>query len=310
MGKLRILVTGSGGMVGRNLLEHSSIGDFDVLAPRRSELDLCDFAALRAYLQANKPDIVIHAAGKVGGIQANMREPVDFLLANLDMGRNIVWASQQAGIKRLINLGSSCMYPRNHSEPLKEEMVLKGELEPTNEGYALAKVVTARLCEYIMREDSSYQYKTLIPCNIYGRYDKFDPAHSHLIPAIIHKIHQAKQSGQELVEIWGDGTARREFMYAGDLSDAIVRAVNSFDNLPNYMNVGSGHDYTINDYYQAAAEVIGYVGGFEHDLGKPVGMARKLVSVELQTKWGWSACHELRDGIEKTYNYYLKEFQQ
>ena len=166
-------------MVGRNLLEHCSIGDFDVLAPRRSELDLCDFAAVQAYLQANKPDMVIHAAGKVGGIQANMREPVDFLMANLDMGRNIVWASRQAGIKRLINLGSSCMYPRSHSEPLKEEMVLKGELEPTNEGYALAKVVTARLCEYIMREDASYQYKTLIPCNIYGRYDKFDPVHSH-----------------------------------------------------------------------------------------------------------------------------------
>ena len=310
MRKLRILLTGSGGMVGRNLLEHSSIGEFDVLAPRRSELDLRDFSALQAYLQANKPDMVIHAAGKVGGIQANMREPVDFLMANLDMGRNIVWASQQAGIKRLINLGSSCMYPRNHSEPLKEEMVLKGELEPTNEGYALAKVVTARLCEYIMREDASYQYKTLIPCNIYGRYDKFDPVHSHLLPAIIHKVHQAKQCGQEVVEIWGDGTARREFMYAGDLSDGIMRAISNFDTLPNYMNIGLGHDHTINDYYQAAAEVMGYAGGFEHDLGKPVGMARKLINVELQTNWGWSARHGLRDGIEKTYNYYLKECQQ
>jgi GDP-L-fucose synthase len=310
MSKLRILLTGGGGMVGRNLLEHSSIGEFDVLAPRRSELDLCDFPALLAYLQGNKPDMVIHAAGKVGGIQANMREPVDFLLTNLDMGRNIVLASQQAGIKRLINLGSSCMYPRNRSEPLKEEMVLKGELEPTNEGYALAKVVTARLCEYIMREDASYQYKTLIPCNIYGRYDKFNPVHSHLIPAIIHKVHQAKQSGQELVEIWGDGTARREFMYAGDLSDAIVRAISNFDTLPNYMNVGLGHDHTINDYYQTAAEVMGYAGGFVHDLGKPVGMARKLVSIDLQTNWGWSSRHELRDGIEKTYNYYLKECQQ
>ena len=309
MSKLRILVTGSGGMVGRNLLDHRSISEFEVLAPRRSELDLCDFSALQSYLQSNKPDIVIHAAGKVGGIQANMREPVDFLLANLDMGRNIVWASQQAGIKRLINLGSSCMYPRNHSEPLKEEMVLKGELEPTNEGYALAKVVTARLCEYIMRENASYQYKTLIPCNIYGRYDKFDPVHSHLIPAIIHKVHQAKQSGQALVEIWGDGKARREFMYAGDLADAIMRAVSNFDTLPNNMNVGLGHDHTINDYYQAAAEVMGYVGDFEHDLGKPVGMARKVVSVELQTNWGWSARHELREGIEKTYSYYLKECQ-
>ena len=309
MSKLRILVTGSGGMVGRNLLDHRSISEFEVLAPRRSELDLCDFSALQSYLQSNKPDIVIHAAGKVGGIQANMREPVDFLLANLDMGRNIVWASQQAGIKRLINLGSSCMYPRNHSEPLKEEMVLKGELEPTNEGYALAKVVTARLCEYIMRENASYQYKTLIPCNIYGRYDKFDPVHSHLIPAMIHKVHQAKQDGQALVEIWGDGTARREFMYAGDLADAIMRAVSNFDTLPNNMNVGLGHDHTINDYYQAAAEVMGYAGDFEHDLGKPVGMARKVVSVELQTNWGWSARHELREGIEKTYSYYLKECQ-
>jgi GDP-L-fucose synthase len=254
--------------------------------------------------------MVVHAAGKVGGIQANMREPVDFLLTNLDMGRNIVWASQQAGIKRLINLGSSCMYPRNHSESLKEEMVLKGELEPTNEGYALAKVVTARLCEYIMREDARYQYKTLIPCNIYGRFDKFDPVHSHLIPAIIHKVHQAKQSRHDVVEIWGDGTARREFMYAGDLSDAIMRAVTNFEALPNYMNIGLGHDHTINDYYQTAAEVMGYAGGFKHDLDKPVGMARKLVSVELQKNWGWSARHALREGIEKTYNYYLKEYQR
>lgn len=297
-------------MVGRNLLEHSAIHTFEVLAPRSHELDLRDVNAVHAYLRLHKPDVVIHAAGKVGGIQANMREPVGFLMDNLDMGRNIVWASHQTGIKRLINLGSSCMYPRNHSEPLVEELVLKGELEPTNEGYALAKVVTARLCDYIMREDASYQYKTLIPCNIYGRYDKFDPAHSHLVPAIIHKVHQAKQSGQKTVEIWGDGTARREFMYAGDLADAIWRAIHNFDTLPAYMNVGLGHDHTINDYYQAAAEVMGYAGGFVHDVSKPVGMARKLVSVERQHAWGWSACHELRDGIEKTYSYYLKELQQ
>lgn len=297
-------------MVGCNLLEHAAIGELDVLAPRSSELDLRNFSAVQAYLQKHQPDMVIHAAGKVGGIQANMREPVGFLMDNLDMGRNIVWASHQAGIKRLINLGSSCMYPRNHSEPLVEELVLKGELEPTNEGYALAKVVTARLCDYIMREDERFQYKTLIPCNIYGRFDKFDPAHSHLVPAIIHKVHQAKRSGHETVEIWGDGTARREFMFAGDLADAMLRAVTNFDTLPPYMNVGLGHDHTINDYYQAAAEVLGYTGGFVHDLSKPVGMARKLVSVERQQAWGWTARHELRDGIEKTYNYYLKESQQ
>jgi len=306
----KVLLTGGRGMVGKNILEHPAAARWEFLAPGRDQLDLTDYKATRDYLQDHRPDVVIHAAGKVGGIQANMREPVAFLMDNLDMGRNIVWAAHQAGIKRLINLGSSCMYPRNHSEPLAEEMVLKGELEPTNEGYALAKVVTARLCEYIMREDTSYQYKTLIPCNIYGRYDKFDPAHSHLVPAIIHKVHQAKQSGQQVVEIWGDGTARREFMYAGDLADAVLRAISNFDTLPPYMNVGLGHDHTINDYYQAAAEVMGYTGGFVHDLSKPVGMARKLVSVERQQTWGWSARHELRDGIEKTYSYYLKECQQ
>ena len=297
-------------MVGRNLLDHPAIGEFDVLAPRSSELNLCDFSAVQAYLLEHNPDMVIHAAGKVGGIQANMREPVGFLMENLDMGRNIVWAARQAGIKRLINLGSSCMYPRNHNEPLCEEMVLKGELEPTNEGYALAKVVTARLCEYIVREDSSFQYKTLIPCNLYGRHDKFDPIHSHLIPAIIHKVYQAKQAGHTSVEIWGDGTARREFMYAGDLADAMVRAIKDFDSLPALMNVGLGYDYTINEYYQAAADVMGYTGSFSHDLSKPVGMARKLVNVERQKVWGWEAKSSLREGIEETYSFYLKEFLQ
>ncbi|MDO9106959.1 MAG: GDP-L-fucose synthase [Methylovulum sp.] len=309
MSNIRVLLTGGGGMVGRNVLEHPAIGEFEVLAPRSGELDLRDFSVVQAYLRKHQPDMVIHAAGKVGGIQANMREPVSFLMDNLDMGRNIVWAAHQAGIKRLINLGSSCMYPRNHSEPLREEMVLKGELEPTNEGYALAKVVTARLCEYLMREDSSYQYKTLIPCNIYGRHDKFDPAHSHLVPAIIHKIHQAKQSGQQAVEIWGDGTARREFMYAGDLADAVLCAIKNFVTLPIYLNIGLGHDYTINEYYQAAAEVMGYTGEFVYDLSKPVGMARKLVSVERQQAWGWTARHDLHEGVKKTYSYYLKEHQ-
>jgi GDP-L-fucose synthase len=305
MSKTKILLTGGGGMVGRNLLDHPAIGEFEVLAPTSSELNLLDFDAVQAYLLKTRPDMVIHAAGKVGGIQANMREPVGFLMDNLDMGRNIVWAAHQAGIKSLINLGSSCMYPRNHSEPLSEDMVLKGELEPTNEGYALAKVVTARLCEYIMREDASFQYKTLIPCNLYGCHDKFDPVHSHLIPAIIHKVYQAKQAGLTSVEIWGDGTARREFMYAGDLADAMVRAIKEFDSLPALMNVGLGYDYTINEYYRAAADVMDYTGGFSHDISKPVGMARKLVNVDRQKEWGWVAGRDLQSGIKNTYAYYL-----
>ena len=310
MSKMRILLTGGGGMVGQNLLEHTAISDFEMIAPRSAELDLRDAGAVLAYLDKHRPDMIIHSAGKVGGIQANIREPVGFLLENLDMGRNIVWAARQSGVKRLLNLGSSCMYPRNHNEPLREELVLTGELEPTNEGYALAKVVTARLCEYIMREDASFQYKTLIPCNLYGRHDKFDSAHSHLIPAIIHKVHQAKQDGQASVEIWGDGTALREFMYAGDLADALVRAVNEFDTLPGMMNIGLGHDYTINEYYQAVADLMGYTGSFVHDLSKPVGMARKLVSVERQKAWGWKAQNDLKTGIQKTYQFYLQECLQ
>jgi GDP-L-fucose synthase len=310
MSKKKILLTGGGGMVGRNILEHPAIKDFELQAPRSNELDLRDFSSVQKYMAAQKPDLVIHAAGKVGGIQANIREPVNFLLENLDMGRNIVLASHKAGVKQLINLGSSCMYPSNFSEPLKEEMVLKGELEPTNEGYALAKVVTSRLCDYIVREDVSYQYKTLIPCNIYGRYDKFDPKHSHLVPAIIHKVHQAKVNNESTVEIWGDGNARREFMYAGDLADAIFSAIKKFEILPSYMNIGLGYDYTINDYYHAAAEVIGYRGEFVHDISKPVGMLRKLINIDRQLILGWQSKSDLKSGIHNTYQFYLEEYLQ
>ncbi len=308
MVKVRILLTGGGGMVGTNILENSDFKEFEVLAPRSRELDLRDFIAVKDYLKKHSPDLVIHAAGKVGGIQANIREPVSYLLENLDMGRNIIWASRQVGIKKVINLGSSCMYPRGHEEPLKEDLILKGELEPTNEGYALAKILTAKICEYITREDQSYQYKTIIPCNLYGRHDKFNPNDSHLLPAIIHKVHQAKNNNENIVEIWGDGLARREFMYAGDFADAIIRAVHQFDSLPSYMNVGLGHDYTINNYYQAVADVIGFEGSFVHNLDKPVGMSRKLVNIDRQTSWGWSPKHDLTLGIQKTYEFYLKEF--
>lgn len=295
-------------MVGRNLLEHPSLSvGFEVLSPSSRELDLCDSMAVDAYMHAHLPDVVVHAAGRVGGIQANMREPVAFLVDNLEMGKNLLLSAKRAGVRRVINLGSSCMYPRNRSEPLQEQWILQGELEPTNEGYALAKIVTARLGEYLMREHPGFSCKTLVPCNLYGRYDKFDPRHSHLVPAIIHKMHLARTEGRDKVEIWGDGTARREFMYAGDLADAVVRALYRFDELPVTMNVGLGHDYTINEYYAAAAEVVGWRGDFVHDLTKPVGMARKLVSIERQIAWGWQAQHDLRTGLERTYNYYLEQ---
>lgn len=297
-------------MVGKNLLEHPDQKEFEIIAPRSKELDLLDFGKVMAFLKQHKPDFVVHAAGKVGGIHANINAPVNFLVENMDMGRNIILAARKAGVLKLLNLGSSCMYPRNAPNPLREEMILTGELEPTNEGYALAKIVTARLCEYISYEDASYQYKTLIPCNVYGRHDKFDPAFSHLVPAIIYKIYQAIQNNHAPVEIWGDGTARREFMYAADLADAIMKSIKEFDSVPSYMNVGVGNDHTINEYYEAVASVLGYRGDFVHDLSKPVGMARKLVSVERQKAWGWSARTDLHVGIEKTYDYYLELIRQ
>ena len=307
MAKQTLLLTGGSGMVGRNILEHPAAGDWTILAPGSRELDLTDAGAVSAYVETHKPDLVIHAAGQVGGIQANMAHPVAFLERNTAMGRNIIMAAYQSGVRNFLNLASTCMYPRAAANPLREEMILTGELEPTNEGYALAKIMATRLCQYIRREDESAQYKTLIPCNLYGRHDKFDPKHSHLLPAIIHKVHLAKQNGEKTVEIWGDGTARREFMYAGDLADAVMRAAADIDALPELMNCGLGHDHTINAYYETVADVIGWDGTFTHDLSKPVGMKQKLCATERQDGWGWTAPTSLRDGIKTTYDFYLNE---
>jgi GDP-L-fucose synthase len=160
-----------------------------------------------------------------------------------------------------------------------------------------------------MRQDPDFRCKTLVPCNLYGRHDKFDPAHSHLVPAIIHKLHVATTQGHETVEIWGDGTARREFMYAGDLADALVSAIRRYDALPDYMNLGLGQDYSINDYYKVAADVVGFRGRFVHDVSKPVGMARKLVHIGRQTAWGWSPRFSLQDGLALTYQFYLDQLR-
>lgn len=298
-------------MVGRNILDHPLAINYDFLAPTSIELDLRDTAATHKFISQTKPDIVVHAAGRVGGIQTNILNPVDFLVANTDMGRNVILAAYKAGVPYLLNLACSCIYPRNAANPLSENQILQGELEPTNEGYALAKIFASRLCEYINRENvkngqSANRYKTLIPCNLYGRYDKFEPEHSHLIPAIIHKIHLAKVEGLTEVEIWGNGTARREFMYVGDLADAIIKCLNEYDQIPDLMNIGLGYDYSINDYYRIAADVIGWNGKFIYDTTKPVGMKQKLVDITRQSKWGWKPSTSLTSGIHKAYNFYLE----
>lgn len=304
---MKILITGASGMVGRNVSESPRSKNYELLTPSHKELDLLNRAAVEAYLEKNRPDLVIHAAGVVGGIAANTRQPLKFLVENLDMGRNVIYGAYRAGVKKFINLASSCMYPRNHETPLTEDMILTGELEPTNEGYALAKIACARMCDYITRENPDFQYKTLIPCNIYGRWDKFIGERAHMIPAVIHKLYRAVEGGQGEIEIWGDGSARREFMYAGDLADCIWQAVERFDELPPLMNVGTGADYSVDEYYQTIAQVVGFKGTFTHDLTKPAGMKRKLTDITRMKQFGWQPQTTLEDGIRQTVDFYRKE---
>lgn len=302
-----IFVTGGTGMVGHNVCDLAAERGLEIVAPRHRDLDLLDADAVLATLRKVKPAVVVHAAGYVGGIEANMREPVRFLTRNWDMGKNVVLGAREAGVPRLINLGSSCMFPKDSPHTLREEDVLAGPLEPTNEAYAIAKSAVQRLCAYISGETPAFQYKTLIPCNLYGRYDNYDPKRSHLAAAIIHKLHTAKVAGHATVDIWGDGSARREFLYAGDLADAILAAVDRFDSLPVVMNIGAGVDHTVNGYYEVAAEVVGFTGTFVHDLSKPVGMMRKLMDVSRAAAWGWTAKTPLKDGLARAYDFYRTE---
>ena len=253
---MNILITGGSGMVGHNLIEAISDGDANVLAPTHDEVDLLDTEQIDDYMSYNGIDFVVHCAGFVGGIHINMANKDIFMSDNIIMGLNLINASRKNGVKRLINLGSSCMYPMGADVPFKEESLFTGLCEPTNEGYAIAKNAVAKMCEFVSAK--GFEYKTLIPCNLYGRWDNFDPRSSHLIASIIDKLHKAKTSGQKQVEIWGDGKSRREFMYAGDLADFICQAIRRFEHIPQYLNVGNGEEITINEYYRAVADVVGY----------------------------------------------------
>ncbi len=291
-------------MVAQNMLRHPLLAKWVVQSPSSSELDLRDPGAVRRYFFHHKPDAVIHAAGVVGGIQANIQNPLRFLADNTLMGVNVVAACVDCRIELLINIASSCMYPRAIGSGLTENDILSGPLESTNEGYALAKIVTMRMCEYAVREKQNLIYRTLVPCNLYGKWDKFDDSKSHLLAAIIKKISHAKATNSRSVEVWGDGMARREFMYASDFAEAILMAVEDPLKIPEVMNVGVGHDYTVNEYYNIAANVIGWSGDIVHNMSKPVGMARKLLDVSRQIQWGWYPKTSIEDGIRETYSYY------
>ena len=301
----KLLITGTSGMVGRNVKEHPAAQGYELLTPTHAELDLLDKNAVADYIKAHKPDAVVHCAGLVGGIVANMQNLAKFLTHNAYMGLNLINACAQGGVGCFLNLASSCMYPKNAPNPLREDMILQGAFEPTNEGYALAKVLSTRLCEYISAGGGLY--KTAIPCNLYGKYDKFDTARAHMMPAVIARVHKAKAQGVREVAIWGDGTARREFMYAGDLADFVFYALQNLEKMPQNLNVGTGKDYTIRHYYETIAKVLGYDVKFTSDASKPKGMAQKLIDDTQLKNFGWSVKTTLEKGIKETYEYYLTQ---
>lgn len=304
---LKVLITGGSGMVGMNLAECAP-DDIELLAPSSKELDLLSKASIKEYLLKERPNLIIHAAGIVGGIRANINYPVRFLSANTEMANNLFGLAAELEVTYVLNLGSSCMYPVNGQNPLKEDLILTDYLEPTNEGYAIAKIFAQRLCAYINREKGNKNYKTIIPCNLYGKYDKFDSDWGHMIPAVIKKIHEANSEQKDSVEIWGDGEARREFMLAEDLAKYIWQLVDNIDSVPELMNVGLGFDYSINEYYQEIAKVVGYEGGYTHDLSKPVGMKRKVVDVSRMKGVLPLTSTSLEEGLKKTYDYYMTNF--
>lgn len=303
----KILITGSTGMVGKNVTERFENSSYNLITPSRSELDLCIKKNVEDFIHQTKPDLIIHCAGRVGGIQANMNNHIEAFIENFDMGRNLVMAAYKNNIKNFLNIASSCVYPKNIKGLLKEEMILQGLLEPTNEGYALGKIGVLKLCQYIDNQSENFKYKTLIPCNLYGKYDSFNPEKSHLIPAIIRKIDLAISNNSNQVEIWGDGSARREFMYTEDLADFICQAIKRFEDIPNIINIGLGFDYSIDEYYKFTAEVLNYRGKFIYDKSKPEGMKKKTTDITLQKKFGWNANTSLLEGLKKTYQYYLNE---
>lgn len=302
---MRLLITGGRGMVGSNLVRGLS-ADHEVVAPGRDELDLLDARSVTETVARIAPDLVVHAAGRVGGIAANAAANSLFLYENTVMGLNVLEAARSAGVARVLNLGSSCIYPKDREGTLAESDLLTGPLEPTNEGYAVAKIAVLKYAAMLRNDDPRCDYKTAIPCNLYGPGDHFQPPRSHMVPSAIRKIDDARRQGAPTVEIWGDGTVRREFMYVGDLVDFVAEAIRRWDTLPPLVNVGLGHDHSINEYYEAVAEVVGWDGTFVHDTSQLVGMRRKLLNVDLARDWGWVAPTSLTEGLRKTYEHYLE----
>lgn len=312
----RVFLAGHRGMVGGAILRclqerKYGAAALELITRTRAELDLTDQVQVRNFMQAVRPDVVILAAAKVGGIHANNTYPADFIYENLMIECNVIHQAFDAGVRRLLQLGSSCIYPREAQQPMREDALLTGVLEPTNEPYAVAKIAGIKLCESYNRQHGT-DYRSIMPTNLYGPGDNFHPEDSHVLPALIRRFHEAVQSGREVVTIWGSGTPRRDFLHVDDMAKAslfvldLPKEVYATHTEPmlSHLNVGSGGDVSILELAQMVAEVTGFQGQIVTDSSKPDGTLLKLMDVSRLTEMGWRARIGLREGIEDTYRWY------
>ncbi len=306
-----IFVAGANGMVGRAVVrELTRHGHERLLTPSSVELDLTNQKSVNDFFAAERPQIVVVAAARVGGIAANNEFRADFIYENLMIEANVIQAAHLYGTEKLLMLGSSCIYPKNAEQPMREEELLSGYLEFTNEPYAVAKIAGIKLCESYYRQHGR-NFLSVMPTNLYGPHDNFDLRSSHVIPALIRKFHEAKESGANTVEIWGSGKPLREFMYVDDLASAVVFVLENVEADDIYglgisqLNVGTGKDISIKETAEMIGDIVGFTGEIVHDTEKPDGTPRKLLDVSRLADLGWRYTTELREGLESTYKWYL-----
>ena len=294
-------------MVGSAIVRRLRADGYEnLLLATRAELDLTDQRAVREFVSAERPRYVVDSAARVGGIQANMSQPAEFLYENLQIQSNLIWSAKDAGVETFLFLGSSCIYPRACPQPMREEYLMEGKPEPTNEAYAYAKIAGMKLCEYIHAE-FGMNFISCMPSNIYGENDNFDPETSHVIPSLLRRIHQAKVAGHSEVVIWGTGSSRREFLYVDDLADAVVWLLGTYTH-QQFLNVGAGEDISIRELAERMCKVVGYEGKLLFDPTKPEGMPRKLLDVTRLHEAGWRHRIGLEEGLRRTYNWYLDDY--
>jgi GDP-L-fucose synthase len=303
----KIYVAGHRGMVGSAIVRKlQEQGHTNIIMRTSAELDLRNQQAVNAFFEKERPEYVFVAAAKVGGILANNTYRAEFLYDNLMIQSNVIHASYLQGVKKLMFLGSSCIYPKLAPQPLKEEYLLTGELEPTNEPYAIAKIAGIKMCD-AYRHQYGCNFISVMPTNLYGPNDNYDLQSSHVLPALIRKFHEAKVNNAPSVVIWGSGSPRREFLHADDLADACYFLMQRY-NEPGFVNIGTGEDIPIKDLALLIKEIVGYTGKLEHDLSKPDGTPRKLMDVQRLHSLGWKAKIGLREGIEKVYHEFSQRY--